>query len=188
MSITAAINQTSADSPDNSNGLIEAKNLVDSIYGFRDSYFELHSVEYARRKATDVKIQLNKILPELNRLVSANKGDPRYLFYLGKALNVTDSHDPEAENYLAKAVKLDPTLTEAWNNLGKCFFKKGDIEGSKNCFTGALALKKNKESLRNLSIVMRQEKFAGPKQRNSINHFIKLKFNMFITSQYFFYF
>ena len=27
--------------------------------------------------------------------------------------------DPEAEEVLSKAVKLDPTLVEAWNELGK---------------------------------------------------------------------
>ncbi len=74
----------------------------------------------------------------------------------------------KAEDSLARAVKLDPNLTEAWNALGECYWKKGDItgrsssssmcihNGSKNCFVGALTQKKTKESLRNLSIVLRQ--------------------------------
>lgn len=35
----------------------------------------------------------------------------------GKALNVTPDYSPKAEELLSKAVKLEPTLVEAWNQL-----------------------------------------------------------------------
>ena len=57
---------------------------------------------------------------------------------LGKVLNVTSDYDPKAEDHLSKAVKLDPKLVEAWNQLGEAYWKKGNINGAKNCFTGAL--------------------------------------------------
>ena len=61
-----------------------------------------------------------------------------YFMLLGKVLNVTSDYDAKAEEHLAKAVKLDPKLVEAWNQLGEAFWKKGNISGAKNCFAGAL--------------------------------------------------
>ena len=62
-----------------------------------------------------------------------------YFSLRGKALNVTTKHDTQAVDFLSKAVKLDPSLTEAWNNLGECYWKSKDIDAAKNCFTQALA-------------------------------------------------
>lgn len=56
----------------------------------------------------------------------------------GKTLNVLPSYSPEAEEALSKAVKLDPKLVEAWNQLGENYWKKGKVPLAKNCFTGAL--------------------------------------------------
>ena len=61
-----------------------------------------------------------------------------YFNLLGRTLNVLPTYDPQAQEALARAVKLDPLLVEAWNSLGECLWKKGDIEAAKNCFTGAL--------------------------------------------------
>lgn len=44
---------------------------------------------------------------------------------------------------------------EAWNALGQCFWKKGELHYAKYCFTQALQLRKNKVSLRELSRVLR---------------------------------
>jgi len=42
--------------------------------------------------------------------------------------------------------------------LGECFWKKNDLQAAKNCFVGAMEQSKvpNKDSLRNLSMVLRQ--------------------------------
>lgn len=57
---------------------------------------------------------------------------------LGKALNVQPGTHPEAQDFLAKSVKLNPRLGEAWVALGECYWTKNDIESAKNCFLGAL--------------------------------------------------
>ena len=62
----------------------------------------------------------------------------KYYFLKGKTLNVVDRHVPQAEELLSKAVKLEPKLIEAWNELGECYWKNDDIQQAKNCFTGAL--------------------------------------------------
>lgn len=56
----------------------------------------------------------------------------------GRALNVLPTFDPLSEEALSKAVKLDPKLVEAWNELGESYWKKGEIPAAKNCFVGAL--------------------------------------------------
>ena len=61
-----------------------------------------------------------------------------FLMLRGKALNVLPSFDTSAQESLSKAVKLDPTLVEAWIQLGECYWKKGDVDAAKNCFLGAL--------------------------------------------------
>lgn len=70
--------------------------------------------------------------------VASSEETARCLFLQGKALNVTAEYDPRVLDALSKAVKLDPKLLEAWNCLGECYWKKGDVEAARNCFTGAL--------------------------------------------------
>lgn len=35
-------------------------------------------------------------------------------------------------------MKFHPKLVEAWNELGTCFWKKGDIKAAKSCFESAI--------------------------------------------------
>nr|CAD7416821.1 unnamed protein product [Timema poppensis] len=88
-----------------------------------------------------------------------------YYYLKGKALNVGPQHSPQAEAALSKAVKLDPTLVEAWNELGDCYWKRDEIKEAKNCFMGALGHHKNKVSLRNLSMLLRQESAKSSEER-----------------------
>lgn len=48
------------------------------------------------------------------------------------------NYDPLAQDSLSRAVKLDPKLVEAWNCLGECYWKCGQVEAARNCFVGAL--------------------------------------------------
>lgn len=75
----------------------------------------------------------------LFHLAACEKED-RVQYYLqyGRALNVVSNYDQVAHDNLAKAVKQDFKLTDAWNELGYCYWKKGDMEGAKNCFERAL--------------------------------------------------
>lgn len=62
----------------------------------------------------------------------------KYYYLKGKTLNVLERYVPQAEELLSKSVKLDPKFIEAWNELGECYWKNGDIAQAKNCFSGAL--------------------------------------------------
>lgn len=69
---------------------------------------------------------------------AVNSFRSRYYFLKGRALNVTQDYSKEAQDLLSKAVKLDPKLIEAWNELGECYWKNDNLTESKNCFTKAL--------------------------------------------------
>nr|XP_022337699.1 tetratricopeptide repeat protein 5-like isoform X2 [Crassostrea virginica] len=129
---------------------------VDDLYKFRDHFVENHGIEKAAQKTEEV----NKLMTETLKTLENHKDSikDKAVFYMlqGKTLNVLPSHSPEAEETLSKAVKLDPKLVEAWNQLGENYWKKGNVPLAKNCFTGALNHSKNKISLRNLSMVLRQ--------------------------------
>uniref|UniRef100_A0A8C5QW34 Tetratricopeptide repeat domain 5 n=1 Tax=Leptobrachium leishanense TaxID=445787 RepID=A0A8C5QW34_9ANUR len=132
--------------------------LVDQLYYFRDHYFESHSVEDAARKQYDVEQEMEKTMFQIEEMDDGWKNRAFFLMLKGKALNVTANYNMEAEELLSKAVKLDPSLVEAWNQLGEVYWKKMDVTSAKTCFLGALNHCKNKVSLRNLSMVMRQQR------------------------------
>ena len=62
----------------------------------------------------------------------------QYWYLRGKALNVLPDHSPEAEQCLSRAIKHDPSLVDAWNALGECYWKAGNVQQAYDCFTGAL--------------------------------------------------
>ncbi|KAK0046408.1 tetratricopeptide repeat protein 5 [Biomphalaria pfeifferi] len=134
----------------------KALTIVEELYNFRDHYIESHGIEKAGNKETDVQNKMNESLAQLEEVKGDIKNKAQYHLLRGKILNITSKYNQEAEESLSKAVKLDPRLVEAWNHLGECYWKKEDISAAKNCFTGALNHLKNKVSLRNLSMVLRQ--------------------------------
>ncbi|GLH11182.1 Tetratricopeptide repeat protein 5 [Gryllus bimaculatus] len=147
--------------------ILSAPNAIDvltekvkSLYVYRDHYFEKHSLDSAKHKHTDVENELKNTLNIFDDLKETGCKTNRAMYYYlkGRALNVTPNYNIQAEDVLSKAVKLDPKLVDAWNELGECYWKKDDIDGARNCFAGALKHAKNKVSLRNLSIVLRQVK------------------------------
>lgn len=66
------------------------------------------------------------------------KHKAEFLLQKGRCLNVAPDFSAVAEECLSRAVKLEPSLVEGWNTLGEQYWKKGDLIGAKNCFTGAL--------------------------------------------------
>lgn len=53
-------------------------------------------------------------------------------------MNVVPKYSKEAEILLSKAIKLDPKLVDAWNELGECYWKNDEHKKATNCFEGAL--------------------------------------------------
>eukprot|EP01147_Barroeca_monosierra_P010684 gene10684-2783_t len=96
-------------------------------------------------------------------------------FLKGRVLSLKEPLDPRCEIRLTKSVKLDPKKIDAWNLLGEVLWRKGDVFESKRCFEAALERKENAESLRNLSMIVRQQPFQTKADRlRQIESSIKL--------------
>ena len=64
---------------------------------------------------------------------------PMVAYFRGRALNVTTAYNPEAEQLLSQAVKHHPSLVDAWNGLGECYWRNGKIQQAQHCFNGAIS-------------------------------------------------
>lgn len=82
----------------------------------------------------------------------------------GKALSCLPTTSHKAEEWLYKAVKLNPRNFDAWTVLGHCLWAKGQLAQAKNCFLTSLEQCENAEALRQLSMIVRQmqQKNASP--------------------------
>ncbi|XP_077275476.1 tetratricopeptide repeat protein 5 [Temnothorax americanus] len=140
---------------------------VKALYLFRDRYFETHSIDEAIKKSTDVEKEMKDTLSKFDECkgYEIDGSRAKYYYLKGKALNVVGHVIPQAEELLSKAVKLEPKFIEAWNELGEYYWKNDDIKQAKNCFVGALQHDRNKASLRNLSMVFRQEQTSSDEER-----------------------
>ncbi|KAM3349170.1 hypothetical protein ACQJBY_022348 [Aegilops geniculata] len=97
-----------------------------------------------------------------------------YEFLMGKILDVFPDYCKEAEEHLSKAVKLNPSLVDAWLCLGNCIWKKGNLASARNCFLLALSKGTDKKILCQLSMLERSMAQSSEDQallvEESINH------------------
>ena len=63
----------------------------------------------------------------------------------------------EAEVLLADAVKLDPSLIDAWNCLGECFWHRNELETARCTFVCALEHERSADTLRLLNAQSKEE-------------------------------
>lgn len=62
----------------------------------------------------------------------------KYLYIKGRCFNVVPEYDPRALECFSKAVKLNPNMIEAWNELGESYWKNMNIKESLACLEGSL--------------------------------------------------
>ncbi|XP_053616128.1 tetratricopeptide repeat protein 5-like [Plodia interpunctella] len=137
-----------------------AKELKE-LYSFRDLFFENHPLEMAREKNKYVEEKKN-VLVEKFEAINVDTQIPfslraQFLYMKGRCYNISITYDPRATQCLSKAVKLNPRLVDAWNELGECYWKNMNVKEAKASFEGALKHERNRLSLRCLSIILRQE-------------------------------
>lgn len=142
---------------------------VQSVLDQMGEVSEVYSIPYLekQKKLEKMSSQVCKLVGEL---VDEEKSDdtsrskkPKTegidramrLYWEGKALSYVDDKAKEAETLVSKAVKLNPRLVEGWNCLGHIYWQQKDLRQAQNCFEGALKHGDSKDSLRSLSVVLR---------------------------------
>ncbi|MCP9262404.1 Tetratricopeptide repeat protein 5 [Dirofilaria immitis] len=124
---------------------------------FRDSYYQYFPNSTSAEKCQAVR---EKVLPliediplDLNGHSPASAG---YNYISGRILNICMEYDANCERHLLRAVKLEPLLSDAWYELGKCIWKKDDFTTAVDCFRKSLSLKRDAKTLASLAIALRQ--------------------------------
>ncbi|KAJ8720948.1 hypothetical protein PYW08_006413 [Mythimna loreyi] len=143
------------------------KELQD-LYAFRDLFFENHPIELATEKNKRVEEKKEQLIEKFesidvdSQIPFAHRA--KFLYMKGRCYNICPTYDARATQCLSKAVKLNPHLIDAWNELGECYWKNMNVKEAKASFEGALKHERNRLSLRCLSIILRQE--SGDKKRS----------------------
>ncbi|KAM9251670.1 tetratricopeptide repeat protein 5 [Cariama cristata] len=99
--------------------------------------------------------EMEKTLRLMEEVHVSPQGRGRALVLQARALGVSPTGDARAEQALSRAVKLEPGLGPAWTRLGEARWRRGDLEGARACFAGALAHGEDAEARRLLSMVLR---------------------------------
>ncbi|KAK9064580.1 hypothetical protein SSX86_015962 [Deinandra increscens subsp. villosa] len=146
----------------------KATEAADDLYRMRDTYFPSDSNDKTYKLQTQSQIALNLLdsIPPEERKLPTQRATYEYL--KGKILDVFPEYSKKAEDHLSKAVKLNPSLADAWLCLGNCIWKKGDLTATRNCFTLALSKGPNKKILSQLSMLERR--MAQGKKHCLFNH------------------
>ncbi|KAM1722087.1 hypothetical protein ACFX11_020857 [Malus domestica] len=136
--------------------LAKAARAAEALYLLRDTYFPADPDDKISRLNADSDLALNLLdsIPLEQRKHPAQRA--KYEYLRGKILDVLPNYRKEAEDHLSKAVKLNPSLADAWLCLGNCIWKKGDLSSAKNCFTLALSKGPNRQILCQLSMLERK--------------------------------
>ncbi|GKU90228.1 hypothetical protein SLEP1_g4244 [Rubroshorea leprosula] len=151
----------------------KATKAVDDLYELRDTYFPPNPDDKVSRlhRESDLALKLLDCIPPEKRKLPMERGMYEYL--RGKILDVVPDYKKEAEDHLSKAVKLNPSLADAWLCLGNSIWKKGDLPSANNCFTLALSKGPNKKILCQLSMLERKMAQGAENQAEIVEESIK---------------
>ncbi|KAL6539031.1 hypothetical protein OROMI_025357 [Orobanche minor] len=151
----------------------DASKAVDALYTIRDTFFPANSDDKTSRllAESNVVLQVLDEIPPEKRKTPVQRASYEYL--RGKVLDVFPEYKKEAEDHLIKAVKLNPSLVDAWLSLGTCIWKKGDLASAKDCLTLGLSKGPNKGILCELSMLERRMAQGSENQVKIVDDSIK---------------
>ncbi|KAM7484619.1 hypothetical protein LguiA_000628 [Lonicera macranthoides] len=153
--------------------MAQVAKAADDLYNIRDTYFPLNPDDKISKlqRHSDLVLKLLDSIPPEQRKLPMQRATHEYL--RGKVLDVFTDYRKEAEDHLSKAVKLNPSLADAWLCLGNCIWKKGELASAKNCFTLALSKGPNKRILCQLSMLERRIAQGADNQAEIVEESIK---------------
>ncbi|XP_028185992.1 tetratricopeptide repeat protein 5-like isoform X1 [Glycine soja] len=153
--------------------LSRAARAAEDLYHLRDTYFPPNPDDRISKlqHESDLALQLLDSIPPEQRKSPMQRATFEYL--RGKMLDVFPNYRKEAEDHLSKAVKLNPSLADAWLCLGNCIWKKGDLTAAKNCLSLALGKGPNKKILCQLSMLKRKMSQGAENQAELVEESIQ---------------
>ncbi|MED6206939.1 hypothetical protein PIB30_031281 [Stylosanthes scabra] len=153
--------------------LSKAGRAAEDLYHLRDTYFPLDPNDRTSKLQhhSDLALSLLDSIPPEQRKSSVQRATFEYL--RGKILDVFPDYRKEAEDHLSKAVKLNPSLADAWLCLGNCIWKKGDLSAAKNCLSLALNKGPDKKILCQLSMLKRRMSQGAENQAELVEESIQ---------------
>lgn len=145
--------------------ILRAQEKLHELIDIHDNFFLISNVEKENilsQIVISIEDVLTNIQPDDSKIVD--------VYYIkGKAHDFSNSsYSVKAENFLNKAVKLDPTRANSWTALGVCLWKKGDKSAAISCFHESIKNQPNKEAFRELSILIRQPIKANIEDNNIV--------------------
>lgn len=134
----------------------EAEGFLKDLYHLHDHYFPANKKEKQTQlqQLQQAVLQSCAAQPQDNNDSSLTRA--RYYYVKGKAYDACGEYDSRAEEYLSKAVKLNPHDLTSWTSLGNCFWKKGALEEAQHCFLTCLEYGEDIQAYRDLSMILRQ--------------------------------
>ncbi|EJW84858.1 hypothetical protein WUBG_04231 [Wuchereria bancrofti] len=124
---------------------------------FRDCYYQQFPKSTLEEKKQAVREKVLPLIQDIPLDMNAHSStSARYNYICGRILNICMDYDANCERYLSRAVKLDPSLSDAWYELGECVRKKEDFTTAMDCFRKSSALNRTGKCLASLAIVLRQ--------------------------------
>mmetsp|Transcript_14412 Transcript_14412/g.21628 ORF Transcript_14412/g.21628 Transcript_14412/m.21628 type:complete len:425 (-) Transcript_14412:116-1390(-) len=146
----------------------EVYNKFNELYAIHDWYFcsDRHEKQDMMRSLIE---EINSMLADLPE---APPGE--VAFIKGKSLNAIDEFTASAEEWLTKAVKLDPSNVSAWIALGQCAWKKGNLSQAKHFLNESLQYGETQEALQDLSMITRQIRVQGEDPSVAMDESIRL--------------
>jgi len=156
---------------------VEAK--LKELYDWHDFYFcedpsEKQAMLKGHIEEIDGMVEDIMVKDGSQKNMESNEAKSTAAFLRGKAWNAMEQYQASAEDYLSKAVKLNPTNAMAWLQLGLCFWKKGDKGQARSCMNESITQKVTKEALRELSMLTRQVRRKDEKPEDLSMESIKL--------------
>ena len=166
--------------------ITSACSTMEEVYKKFSELYAIHDWFFCEEKGEKQEM-MKEMVDEINSLLDALPTEvaesipAEVAFVRGKALNALDGNIPEAEEYLSRAIKLDPSNVSAWMAMGQCAWKKGDISQAKHFFEESLKHGETKEAYQDLSMITRQIREKGTNvgeiMQESINLAKKSYFN-----------
>mmetsp|Transcript_25068 Transcript_25068/g.41296 ORF Transcript_25068/g.41296 Transcript_25068/m.41296 type:complete len:414 (-) Transcript_25068:352-1593(-) len=155
------------------NSLATVADLIQKVLDLREFYFEKDRDAQIQQAVSAIQEASASVL---NVPENGSVKEKAFVIALkGKAIYAASGeYSKEAEDYLSKAVKLDPSEVDYWNALGQMLWKKNDLSGARNCLLGGLRQKENKVSLRDLSCVLRNIGKGTNEEAQNVEESIRL--------------